>query len=463
MRFLTLLVLTVAFGAAVPVTAQQTSDAAIARLEKGRAANPGSVAALRALGIAYYKRQRFADARTVLDAARRIDPKDGLSALYAGLSAEALEDYTAAKDAYNTYLQVGKTRKVRNDVRARLVALSRSELHAAAKAAIANEAKVAQVTGDPRTVAVLPMTFSGTDQTLAPLSRGMSDLLINDLARSADLQLLERDRVQAMVDEIALSQSGKTDAATSVRAGKLVRASRVVQGAITQTGTRNLTVNAAVVSVSTSQQQGKDVQSSDVLEQIFTIEKNLALGLFDQLGVRLSAADRAALETRPTRSLQAFLAFSNGLMAEDEGRYGDAARFYEQARTIDPGYTAAFQKAQSAKNAQVGAQISAATVETSVKASPSEGTVVVAAERGVATTATAANTQTGVGATLAAAVGAVNPSAANTVNPTTGGTTSGSQTQTQAPPSTRDPAAEKTGTDQPAQRTGTVTIVIRKP
>ncbi len=455
MRLLKLLVLPLLCGAAViPASAQQSPDATLAKLERARAASPGSVAALRGLGIAYYKRQRFADARTVLDAARKLDPKDGVVALYAGLSAEALEDYTGAKDAYNSYLQVGKTRSVRNDVRSRLVSLSRKEMHAAAKSAIANESRVAQQTGDPRAVAVLPMTFSGTDQSLAPLSRGMSDLLINDLSRSPDLQLLERDRVQAMVDEIALGQSTRTDATTSVRAGKLVRAARVVQGAITQTGPRNLTVNAAVMNVATSQQQGRDVQGSDVLEQVFAIEKTIALGLFDQLGVRLSAADRAAIEERPTRSLQAFLAYSSGLLAEDEGRYDDAARFFDQARTIDPGFGAALQKAQSARSAQQGAQVTAAKVESGLKGS-AEGATVAAVERGVSTA------NTGIGSTLANAVGDVNPSAANAVNTATGGAQT--QTQPQAPPTTRDPTAEKTGTDQPAQKTGQVTIVIRKP
>ncbi|MBW7934876.1 MAG: hypothetical protein H3C62_14965, partial [Gemmatimonadaceae bacterium] len=350
--------------------------------------------------------------------------------------------------------QVGKTRSVRNDIRARLVALSRAELRAAAKAAIATEANIAPDAGNPRAVAVLPMTFSGTDQSLAPLSRGMSDLLISDLARSPELQLLERDRVQAMVDEIALSQSGRTDAATSVRAGKLVRAARVVQGAITQTGARNLTVNAAVMQVATSQQQGRDVTSSDVLDQIFAIEKNLALGLFNELGVQLSAAERAAIEQRPTRSLQAFLAYSNGLVAEDEGRFGDAARFYDQARSIDPGFGAALQKAQSARAAQQGAQVTSNTVESNLKNS-AEGQTVAAAEKGVISSAT------GVGATLASAVGDINPSAANNVNQST--STGTGQSQTQNPPTTRDPASEKTGTDAPATKTGQVTIVIRRP
>ena len=230
-----------------------------------------------------------------------------------------------------------------------------------------------------------------------------------------------------------------------------------MQGAITQTGARNLTVNAAVVSVATSQQQGKDVQSSDVLDQIFTIEKNIALGLFDQLGVRLSAADRAALEQRPTRSLQAFLAYSNGLLAEDEGRYGDAARFYDQARSIDPGFSAALLKSQSAKAAQAGSQVTSAKVESGIKSSSSEGASVAAAETGVA----AAAITTSIGTTLSSAVGDINPSAASAVNTNAGG--GSTQQQPQAPPTTRDATAEKTGTDQPANKTGVVTITIKKP
>ena len=142
-----LLVLSLLALGAPPLAAQARD--AIAKLEAERAANPSSVAALRALGVAYYKGQRYADARTVLDQARRLDPKDGVSALYAGLSAEALGDLTAARTAYNEYLRVGKTRRVKNQVSARLVALQRAEAVAAAKAAVANETQVSARKPDP--------------------------------------------------------------------------------------------------------------------------------------------------------------------------------------------------------------------------------------------------------------------------------------------------------------------------
>ena len=69
MRLLRLLALILLGGVAMPVVAQQRGDDPVAKLERNRTANPGSLAALRALGVAYYKRQRFADAETVLNAA----------------------------------------------------------------------------------------------------------------------------------------------------------------------------------------------------------------------------------------------------------------------------------------------------------------------------------------------------------------------------------------------------------
>lgn len=55
-----LLVLSLLALGAPPLAAQARD--AIAKLEAERAANPSSVAALRALGVAYYKGQRYADA-----------------------------------------------------------------------------------------------------------------------------------------------------------------------------------------------------------------------------------------------------------------------------------------------------------------------------------------------------------------------------------------------------------------
>jgi tetratricopeptide (TPR) repeat protein len=420
-----------------PLGAQQSDQ--LTKLQRDRAAKPGSVAANRALGLWYYKNGRFAESRVPLEEARKLDPKDGTSALYAGLAAEQVKDFTAAKSAYNAYLEVGKSRGVRDDIRGRLIALTKEELKSQAKAAVANEAAIAQQPGSPRVVAVLPLRFSGPDvANLGPLERGLADLLITDLSKSKSLTIVERDRMQAITDEINLAKTNQTDAASSVRAGKLIQAGRIVQGAINQVGPNGLAITSSVINTSDASQAGQTAQQNGSLDQLFTLEKSLVFQIFDRLGVTLTPAERQLVDQRPTSSVQAFLAYSRGLMAEDEGRIDEAARYFDNARSIDPGFGAALQRAQSAAAAN-GATLQ--RTESAIRNS-SEGAALTVGS--------------GLGNTLNNVVGDVNPTTTNQVAGT-------NTTSSGAPPTQRDAASEKTGTDQPAPKTGQVTIILKKP
>ena len=317
-------------GLAGCATGGMSAGDSVTRLEQQQRSNPTSGAVNRSLGIAYYKAARYPEARAALETATKIDPRDGTTSLYLGLTNEEVGDLPAAKAAYSSYIQFGRTSRVRSQLQSRLAALARKELTADAKAAVQQEASLSGQAGNPRTVAVLPLRFSGADTSLKALERGFADLLTTDLARSSQLTLVERSRMQALLDEIKLQRGGATDAASNVRAGKMLRAGRMVQGSLNQMGAFDLRADAAVVDVPTSQIQGT-VNASDQLEAVFNLEKKIALDLFSQLGVTLSPAERNAIEQRPTRSMQAFLAYSRGLTAEDEGRYEEASRFFNDS------------------------------------------------------------------------------------------------------------------------------------
>ena len=426
-----------------PANAQQKANDALAKLQAAQAASPGSVAANRALGVWYYRAGRFAEARVPLDQARKLDANDGVSALYAGLAAEQMKDFTAAKSAYNAYLTVGKTKSAQKEIRARLVAISQAELKEAAKTAVANESAISATPGATNTIAVLPFTIGLADPSYAPLGRGLADLMITDLSKSRQLTIVERERMQAIVDEIALSKSANVDAATTVRAGKLIQAGRIVQGQVLQgAGGTGITISSNVVA-----SNGGGVTAvtapNGTLDKLFDLEKTLVMNTFRTLGITLTPAEAQEVDRRSTSSLAAFLAYSRGLQAQDDGRFDEAARFFDNARSIDPGFGAALARSQQASAAS---QSSTAKVETSIRSS-SEG-----AAASVGTTTAGA----GLASTLNTVVGGVNPTTTNTVSNTTGGSSP-------APPSTRDAASEKSGTDQPAPRTGTVTVIIHRP
>ncbi|MEO7455064.1 MAG: tetratricopeptide repeat protein [Gemmatimonadaceae bacterium] len=438
-------------GLAACATGGMTAGDSVTRLEQQRSSNPQSAAVNRSLGIAYYKAARYPEARTSLETATKIDPKDGTTALYLGLTAEELNDLPAARAAYSSYIQYGRTSRVRSQLQARLAALARKEIAADAKTAVAQEATLSGQPSNPRTVAVLPLRFSGPDTTLKPLERGFAELLTTDLARSSQLTLVERSRMQALVDEMALQRSGATDATTNVRAGKLVRAGRVVSGSLNQVGETNIRVDAAVVDVPTSQIRGS-TNASDQLEAVFNLEKRIALDLFTQLGVTLTPGERNQIEQRPTRSMQAFLAYSRGLVAEDAGRYDDAARFFNEAVRIDPSFGAAQEKSAETQAASLGATVNVSTVESGLKGT-SEGAVVTSATQG---SVTSGGVGSGLSSTVQNAAGDLNPSATNAA---TGGAAASSGATV---PGSKDPVAAGTGSDNPTS-TAKVTIIIARP
>ena len=450
MRSLRLVLVAVMAALLIPSVMPAQNAAAIARLEKARAARPNDAAVARSLGIAYYKQGKYTEARTHLDQAVRMDPRDGSASLYLGLTAEQQKDLAGAKAAYQTYVRFGRTSRVRRQLEARLAAITRQEIEASAKAAVAQEQQLSTQMGQATAVAVMPFRFTGTDSTLAPLERGFAELITIDLARSSKLTVVERARLQALRDELALQASGATDSATNVRTGKIIQAGRIVSGVIAAQGDR-LRVQAAITNTQTSRLAGDGSTSENTLEQLFAIEKAIVLDLFNDLGVVLTTAERNAIEERPTRSLQAFLAYSKGLKLEDEGKYDEASRSFNEAARIDPSFGAAAVKSAETSAAAVGVNLTATSVEANIAGTP-EGNVAQQSQQGSAPSSSGNTSEN----SPRAQVDNINSSAAGGATAGAGaGSSSGGQP-------TRDPLSSATGSES-GRSTTRVIVIVRVP
>ena len=424
----------------------QVSADGVSRLQRARAVRPNDAKVVRALGLAFYKAQRYDSARVYLRQSTSLDPRDGTSALYLGLASERLNDIAGAKAAYQTYQQYGRTSRVRRQLEGRLAALTRLELQMAAKTAIAQEQRLITQAGSPRTVAVMPLRFVGRDSSLQPLERGLAELITIDLARSSQLTVVERARIQALLDELALqAAAGATDSSTNVRAGKLIQAGRIVSGQIVQNEQR-LRVDAAIVNTQTSGVAG-GAANENTIEQLFTIQKAIVLQLFDSLGVRLTTAERIAIEQRPTRSMQAFLAYSRGLEFQDQGRYNDAARFFGEAARIDPGFSMAAQKSAESQAAAQGAQLTAVTLEANLAGTQEQATADQSAQGIIPGGSVGENSARNV---------------ANGLNPSQAGNATGSAGTGVVTRPDKDPLSSATGRET-ATSAARVTLTVRIP
>ncbi len=323
----------------------------LAALEAQRAQHPEDAALQLRLAKAYYAANRFSDARAALAVVFQARPSDEARA-YLGLTYEGLNQFDSARTVYTELLAAKRGGSVTRLLSGRLVLLTRHELQYQARQAIAREATLAATPPDPNTVAVMPFRYTGSDTTLRPLERGLAAIVVTDLSRVRRLRLVERERLQVLLDELQLAASGRVDPASGARSGRLIGAGQVIQGQFAEVPNANFRIDAAVVRA-TDAQVAATGSGADQLRALFDIEKQVVLQLLDRMGITLTPAEQAAISERPTRDIQAFLLYSRGLEAQDRGDFRGASQSFQAAAQRDPSFSAAQQQASVSQSAEV--------------------------------------------------------------------------------------------------------------
>lgn len=186
----------------------------------------------------------------------------------------------------------------------------------------------------PKTMAVLPFeNNSVTDpDRYAPLSKGLSAMLITDLKNSStSLQLIERDKIQALLKEIALSQSGSVDQSTAVRAGKILGAQSIVFGSFMVLGNQ-VRMDARIIKVETSEV---------VMAESIVGDSGGLMNLAMELAGKIARSMKVAFKPPQIKSegdINAALNFSKGLEALDRGDKKEARRLFSKCIELDPAY-----------------------------------------------------------------------------------------------------------------------------
>ena len=232
---------------------------------------------------------------------------------------------------------------------------------AAAQAAVATERALDANVTARRTISVLPFKVEALDTTYAPLGYGFAELLLSDLAVSHQLAVVERMRLDAAREEIAMSVAGQTDPATALRVGRLLAAQRLVVGSLTVPADTALQFTSGVANVETSELQTL-LAGRTTMGKIFAAERELVFRLFTDLGVTLSTAELALLNARPAPEPRAFIVFSRGVQAEAKGDLVGAAMNFEMSAQLDGKFELASQSRERIiqRAAQAGVSLRAA-------------------------------------------------------------------------------------------------------
>ncbi len=431
----------------------RADPAEIPRLEAALSREPGNPELLTRLGMAHFRAGNLSQAEARLGAAVATGEASGAAYLYLGLVHEAREEWGQARQAYSSYLERGRYGPLKEEIQKRLVLITRQELRTQARAALAREAELSATPPLQGSVAVFPFHVVTDNEDLLPLQVAMADMMTTDLALVRGLRVLERAQVQSLLTEMALTEAGLTQPETGARAGRLLRAEHVVQGALSTLPGENLRLDAEILHTVRGTPAGQ-ASGQDALQRLFDLEKAAVFRILETLGVSLTPAEREAILNNRAANLLAFLAYGQGLMALDRGDYGAAQGYFRQALGLDPAFRPA-----------AAAQVQAQVLQQAALTTPSDLAVradaelappaVEAAETGLAATGVASTTLS----TLGGVANELVPTPAATLVGT-GSTTSGVTEQGQ----NRNPTQESKGQEGvTTPTTATIQIVIRRP
>jgi TolB-like protein len=208
-----------------------------------------------------------------------------------------------------------------------------------------NSYQVERVDPGMKTMAIIDFKNRSIDQKerFDPMEKGFSDLFIHRLNNSTDLKVIERDRIQWILDEIGIQDQYNMEGA--VRMGKQLGVHSVLLGSFIIFNDE-LWLGARLVKVETSEILLTDEVKGDV-DEFYSLTEKLSSTIADKIEVTLGDQDVSV--TSETKSLEALLSYSEGLAFLETGNYNGAYDKFIEALKFDPNYENARTKAESIK------------------------------------------------------------------------------------------------------------------
>ena len=320
-------------------------DAAISLFQYALTKSPNDPQILTSLGYAYFKKDDLPKAIQYLEKAKSADPTYGKAYINLGMVYEKQEDLPKAIQEYNSYYKQFPLTPTGQKLKARISVLMRNQIAMEVQEAIQKEKELSVESIPDNTIAVYYFANLTGNPELETLQKGLTDMLITDLAQVSSLKVLERTRIQLLMDELKLGETGAIDQDTAPRVGRLLGAKRIVSGGFASPSQDNLRIDSTATNVATSE---TDAQASVSGNQngFFTLEKQLVFGILGELNIPLTQEERDAIQKFPTESFLAFLAYSRGLDYEDRGMYREASQEFKNAIQIDPNFLKASDKSK---------------------------------------------------------------------------------------------------------------------
>ncbi len=194
------------------------------------------------------------------------------------------------------------------------------------------ESAAGEVAEGPRSIAVLPFVNMSKDPDQEYFSDGISEELLNSLAKIRDL------RVAARTSSFAFK--GKNQNITTI--GEALNVDTILEGSVRKSGQR-LRITAQLIDVSNGYHLWSETYNRE-LTDIFAIQDEISAAIIDALQVHLGTGE-APTTTGQTESLRAYDLYLEGrqlIRKREEVNVKQALALFEQATEVDPNFAEAW-------------------------------------------------------------------------------------------------------------------------
>lgn len=295
----------------------------------------------RDLGITYYQVAKYQEALKKLLTAKQLNSRDGLTIFYLGQTYEALGQLDKALGEYTQSSKIRSLSRAGLMIKKRIREILLKKISNDVKKAVTQENNLALADIPENSLAVLYFKNINHWKRLTPLEKGLAQMLTTDLSKVKSLRLVERLKLERLIQEIQLSQSDLFEPASVPRLGKLLGARRLIKGGFISNDEGQLQVLTAIVETRTGEMNRKEIQVKGGIFKFFELEKKLVFNIVKSLGIHLSYEEIKEIKKIPTSNFMAFLAYAEGLDFNDKGNIQEARKSFQRAVDLDPGFTEA--------------------------------------------------------------------------------------------------------------------------
>lgn len=307
---------------------------AVADFQAQVAANPADWKAREMLGYAYLKGGDAQKAIPEFEQVLAQEPKASMCHVYLGWARLKLDDQAAALEAWRRFNDPTKP-LVQQEVDRLITLVEIEQSKKLARQALAAEGQRSVAAVKDNSYAIFNFAVSGAGADMVPLQKALTAMTISDLAQIKGITVIERTRMQALLDEMQLGASGAVDPATAPKAGRLLGAEKLVVGSMNDKEGK-----LGIASSVASTRQSDVVGSFGLAEEkvrFFELQKQMLARIVEVNKIQLDPEQgRALMRHYHTQSYEATISYGLGLDALDKQDWLAAQEHFAQAAQRDP-------------------------------------------------------------------------------------------------------------------------------